>query len=179
MVEVVLGIFWVAGDLAELSDIREGDYQIPSAGFKVGAENACIFRCKLIFMWVRQASVAVAGAHILNAAKVRSDSRFAIGADGVNRIWQCSFFAGEDVEYMTDKPVELPVVPDDFIFRAGKPLEHTTLLPAPRTAFAQFCPVVVIFQIHHADFDSVVGFWAAVLEVNFHPERVPAGRVEL
>ena len=27
MVEVVLGIFWVAGDLAELGDVREGDYQ--------------------------------------------------------------------------------------------------------------------------------------------------------
>lgn len=82
-------------------------------------------------MWVGQAWVAVAGPHILNPTKIRCNGGSAVRTDGIDGIGQCSLFAGEDVEYVTDESVVLPVVPDDFIFRAGQPLEHTALLPAP------------------------------------------------
>ncbi len=40
MIKIVFCVFGVAGNLAEPGDVRDGDYQIPPAGFKVDSENA-------------------------------------------------------------------------------------------------------------------------------------------
>lgn len=53
------------------------------------------------------------------------------------------------------------------------------MLPAPGAALAEFRPLIAVFQIHHPDFNDIIGFGAAMLEVDLHPERVLAGRVEL
>ncbi len=131
MVEVMLGFFGVAGNLAEFGDVRNGDNQIPAAGLKVDSENAGVFRCRLIGMWVGQAWIAIAGSHILNTAEVWRHGCSAIRTNGIDGVGNHSLFAGEDVEYVTDKPVVLSVVPDNLAFRAGQPLQHTALLPAP------------------------------------------------
>lgn len=39
MVEVMLGLFGLAGDFSEFGDVRKGNYQILPAGFKIEPEN--------------------------------------------------------------------------------------------------------------------------------------------
>ena len=65
-------------------------------------------------MWVGQARVAVAGPHILDTAEVGANSGAAIGADGVERVRQRSFFAVLEVKDVTDEAVVLSVVPDNL-----------------------------------------------------------------
>ena len=92
---------------------------------------------------------------------------------------QCSLFACFDIENVRSEVVSLSVVPDNLVFRARPPLEHTTLLPAPSAAVAELDPAVPVFQIHHSNPDNVVGFGAAVLEIDLHPENIAAGGIEL
>ena len=73
----------------------------------------------------------------------------------------------------------LPVVPDDFRFRAGKPLEHAGLVPAPGACLAQVDPAVAVLGIDHADAQRVGGGGQAVLEAAFDTKGVAAGRIEL
>lgn len=179
VVEIVLGILRIAGDLSELGYLGKGYYQLPAARIKVDPKNAGIRWRRVIFVWVGQAGVAIAGPHVLNTPEIRRNSRPAVGADSINRVRQSSFFAALNIKDMAYEPVVLPVVPYNFVFRAGTPLEHTALLPAPGAALAQFCPLVALFQIDHPDLDNIIGFGAAMFEIDLHPERIPAGRVEL
>ena len=116
MIEVVLCIFRIAGDCTELSNIRDGDYQLPLAGFQIESEDARVLWCQLVSVGVWQACVAVAGSHIIDTPEIRRHCGATVGADGVNRIRKRSFLVGEDVKYVADEPVALPVVPDNFIF---------------------------------------------------------------
>ena len=179
MVEVVLGILWIAGDLAEPCYLGEGYNQIPAARIKIDSKNAGILRSQGVFMRIGQASVTVAGSHVLNPPEIRRHGCPSIGANGINRIRQSSLAAAVNVKDVAYEPAILPVVEDNLVFRAGPPLEHTALLPAPCSALAKFRPLLAVFEIHHPDFDDIVGFGAAMLEVDLHPERVPAGRIEL
>ena len=78
-----------------------------------------------------------------------------------------------------DESFALAVVPDHLALRAGEPLEHAALLPAPGPALAQLDPAVAVVQVDHADLDHVVRARRAMLEVDLHAEDVAAGRVEL
>ena len=130
-------------------------------------------------MRVWQTGVAVPGSHVLNSPEIRRYGGPAVWADGINGIRQSSLAAAVNIKNVAYEPAVLPVVEDNLVFRAGPPLEHTALLPAPGAALAQFRPPVAVFQIDHTDFDDIMGFRAAILEIDLHPERVPAGRVEL
>jgi len=179
VVKVVLGILWVAGDLAESGYVGEGYNQFPAARIKIDSKDAGILRSRGVFVRVRQASVTVAGSHVLNTPEIRRHGSPAIGANGINWVRQGSFPAAMNIKDVAYEPAILPVVEDNLVFRAGPPLEHAALLPAPCAALAEFSPPVAVFQIDHPDFDDIVGFWAEMLEVDLHPEHVPAGRVEL
>ncbi len=56
-----------------------------------------------------------------------NDDTTAVGTDGVDWIRQRPFFADQDVKYMADEPVALPVVPDNVTFRTGQPLQHAAI----------------------------------------------------
>ena len=179
VVEVVLGVLWISGDLAEFGYVGERDNQFPAARIKIDSKNAGILRGRDVFVWIGQAGVAIAGSHVLNPPEIRHHGGPTIGADSINRVRQSSLAAAVNVKDVAYEPAILPVVPNNLVFRAGTPLEHTALLPAPGAALAEFHPLVAVFQVHHPDFDDIIGFGAAMLEIDLHPEHVPAGRVEL
>ena len=179
VVEVVLGILRIAGDLAEPGYVGEGYYQFPPARLKIDPENAGILRSRGIFVRVGRAGVTVSWPHVLNSPEIRRHSSPAIGANGINRVRQSSLFAAVNIKNVAYEPAVLPVVPNNFVFRSGSPLKHAALLPAPGAALAEFRPPVAIFQIYHPDFNHIIDFRAAMLEVNLHPEHIPAGRIEL
>jgi len=179
VVEVVLGVLWIAGDLAESGYVGEGYYQFPAARIKINSKDAGILRSRGVFVRVRQTGIAVPGSHVLNPPEIRRHGGPAIVANGINRIRQSSLAAAVNVKDVAYEPAILPVVEDNLVFRAGPPLEHTALLPAPGAALAEFRPPVAVFEIHHPDFDDIVGFGAAMLEINLHPEHIPADRIEL
>ena len=179
MIEIVLGVLRIARDTAELCDLGEGYYQFPAARLEIDSENARILRSRVVCVRIGQSGVSVTAPHILDPAKIRCHSGATVGADSINRMGQSPLLAAVDIEYMTYKTTILPGVPDNLVFRARSPLEHTTLLPAPRTALAQLSPGLAAVQIHHPDLDDIVGPRAAMLEIHLHPEHISAGRIEL
>ena len=96
---------------------------------------------------VGQASVSVAGPHILYAAKIRRHGGVPTGTDSVNGARQRPFLAALDIEDAADIMVAWPVIPENFGLRAGPPLEHATLLPAPGAAVVQLNPPVGVLLI--------------------------------
>jgi len=79
----------------------------------------------------------------------------AVGAEGVDRVWDGAPLACVDVEDVADESLALAVIPDDLGLGAG------------------------YADVHHADLDDVVGPRGAALEVHLHPQDVAAGGVEL
>jgi len=116
VVEVVLGILWVAGDFAELGYFGEGYYHFPAARLKIDSKDAGILWSRGVFMRIRQAGVTIAGSHILDTPEIRCYGCPAIGADGINWIWQSSLPAVMNVKDVAYEPAVLPVIEDNLVF---------------------------------------------------------------
>jgi hypothetical protein len=78
-----------------------------------------------------------------------------------------------------DEPVLLAIIPDHLRLRAGDPLQHAALLPAPCLGLAKRNPTVVLVQIHHADFDLVFRRRRPMLEADLVAEHEAVVRREL
>ena len=80
---------------------------------------------------------------------------------------------------VADEAAVHAVVPDNLPVRAGDPLEHTALLPAPGPGLAQLNPAVAVGKINHTDADQIFCVRRAIFEIDLHAEYVAAGGVEL
>src|SRR5262245_63384278 len=70
------------------------------------------------------------------------------------------------------------VVPENFL-RIAAPGETAALLPVPGGCLADGGPLVVVLQIKVANFAAIGLRHVAVLEVDFHGQRMATGFIEL
>ena len=115
MIEVVLGVFWIAGNSTELCNISDGNYQVLLAGFEVESEDARIFRRQFICIRVGQAYVTIARAHFIDSSEIRGDGCTAISANSIEWIRQRSLLARENIKNVANEPASLSVVPHDLV----------------------------------------------------------------
>jgi hypothetical protein len=186
MVEPVLGLGHLLGRKVGLlrrqrvrRGIRQRDDHLLLARLQIDPEDTRFGRRQVVGVRVRQAGITVAGPRVVDASEIGRKSRPAVGTQAIDRVPDRAALTRLDVHHVTHKPVVLPVVPENLPVGTGNPLQHATLLPAPRTALAQIDPTVPVLQIDHADPDHIVRARAAVLEVHLHPQAVAARRIKL
>ena len=181
VVEVMLGRADVAVRIRQGGHFgnRDDELRLRAGRSQVERVDAGVLGRQHLAIRVGDAGVAVAGPHVVQPAEVGADGGAAVGGDRVDRRRQRARFARLQVQDAGDEPVSFPVVPDDPAVRAGYPLQHAALLPAPRPCAANLSPCVACLQVDDAHRDAVVRPRLAALEVHPHAQHVAAGRVEL
>jgi hypothetical protein len=133
-----------------------GHDQLRLAGFEIHMGDAGAFGRHVVEEAVFDSGVAVARPAIRHAGEVAGYGLPAIRTQCVNGRGQRALVACLHIEDVAHEVVLLAVIPDHFRFRPGNPLQHATLLPAPRASGAEGNPLVALLQVHHAHLDHVV-----------------------
>jgi len=114
VVEVMFCVGIGGGNIAKLCDLVDGDNKFFFPGFQIQAVDSCVIRGKVIPVPIRDTDITVTRADVLRSFKVESHSDFTIGAEAVDGVIDGSFYAGINIQDMTDEPTFLAVVPKDF-----------------------------------------------------------------
>ena len=136
------------------------NYSFPGAvtitGLHVHRIHSGVIRRKNLPVRIINTCVAISGAHEVDSREIRCHGQSARWVNMVNRPVDRVLLAGLDIENVADESVVNPIIPEDLVKRSGPPLQHTSLLPAPRPGTPQRYPRVVVFQVNHADMNRVI-----------------------
>ena len=157
VVEVALGGGQFHARHRNVDDLFDRDQQLLAAAVQVDAEDTRSFGRPDATVGVVQSWIAVGGPHVADAAKVGRHRPASVRADRIDRMGDGSPLVRLDVQDATHKAVLLAIVPEDFGFRAGPPLEHAALLPTPGATLSQFDPLVAVLKVDHPDLDHIAG----------------------
>lgn len=134
VVEPVFGVFTEAvraSGVGNGGSLSHGEDELFFTGFEIDPPQAGVFGCEDVFVRIGDASVAVAGPRVVEAAEIRGNPPFSVRAESIDRAGKGALFSRFDVEKVADELAILPIVPHDGRFGAGDPLEHAALLPVP------------------------------------------------
>ena len=180
--QVIGVVFRVGMILDELTGLRElpvRDDELLSAGLQIHVRDAASLGGHVVEEAIPDAGIAVARATVSHAGEITRHGLLAIGAQRIDRAGDCALVARVHVEDVAHEAILLAIVPDDLRRRAGDPLQHAPLLPAPRARRAERDPFVLLVQVHHADFDHVIRRRRTVLEADLVTQHKTIIRREL
>ena len=115
----------------------------------------------------------------MQTRKTRRDSPLAVGAEVIDWVGQSSPLLCIHIQHMRNEMVAVAIVPNDFVFAAGNPLQHAPLLPTPSSCFAEFDPLVAVVGIDHSDLNHIIRLGRAMFEINLVAQHEAIVRREL
>jgi hypothetical protein len=179
VVEPVFGVARIGSFVGDGGDLGEAKEEFLLAAFHVDLPEAGVVGGEVLSVGVGDASVAVAGAAIVETAEIGGDAVLAVGAEVVDGGGDGLCFLGLDVVDAADELVADTVVPHEAGGGLGEPLEHGALLPVPGAGAADFLPGVFGLGVDEADADFVFGEWGAAFEADLLAEEEAAGGIKL
>ena len=159
VIGVVFGVGAIFNHVAEGSEVPMGDDQTYRSGFQIYVCDAAASGCHVAKKRIANPGVTIARPAVGDACEITGNSFLPIGAERVDRARQGVFLACRHIQDVAHEALPFPVVPDHFRCRAGNPLQHAALLPAPGFRLPQRNPAVLLVQVDHADLDHVFGGW--------------------
>jgi hypothetical protein len=94
----------------------------------------------------------------MQAGEVERDSRFTISTDSVNRQWEYAAFACMHVADNGHESVAIAVIVNNqSIGRSWQPMQHSSLLPIPRSRLRERYPAVIIGKVYKPDCSAIIG----------------------
>ena len=106
-------------------------------------------------MRIRKTCITVSGARVMHPLEIGVNSLCAIRIDGIDRSRNGPRFSSFHIQNARDVRIAFTIILNHFGFAAGKPLQHATLLSAPRARFAEIDAAVAIVRINHPDANHV------------------------
>ena len=155
------------------------DDEFLRARFQIDVRDTAARRGHVVEETVADACVAIAGPAVGDAREITRHGLPAIRTQRIDWRRQRPLLARLHIHDVAYEAILLAVVPDDLRRSAGDPLQHATLLPAPRVRLAERDPFVLLVQIHHADLDDILRRGRAMLETDLVAQHKTVVRREL